>query len=332
MFTHSHGCILWTRPLDANQVQDGEVILPPELQDVEGLTLRVPDGSFVKPDRLVGLKTWMKKNVQVGDRIFFYIPSRSTSVDLVTKSRMFVALTKNTGTILRFRPSQIHDLPPDDRPVTVVTPDGRVLAGKFRRNPQNPYFGGVQVRRWIIKRCPDTNRRDTHMCELVRDSVYFIETNEDVAGAIDAVERTVKDRAPRVTSPEDAWEDLASVANTFRAATPKIRASIAKRYETDPRLSRLVKDCFGYACQVDGCPGLSGVEGKNFVEAHHLEHLSKGGANDPYNLCVLCANHHRLLHRDKKARVATRRGDDVLVRHSTGTFWIRRDLSRLRNI
>ena len=331
MFTHSEGCILWTRPLRGDQIERGEILIPAELRDGAGLLIDLPRGSTLTDDRIVGLQNWMAKlRVKAGHRLFLQVRVRSSKAKITTRPRMFVALTKNTGTILRFRPSQIGQLPGTDRAVIVVTPDGETLPGKFHRHVQNPYFGGAEIRHWIIQQCPGTNRRDSNMYELVRHSAYLVETDQDVAGALDSVHRMVQPSASPAGQVPDVWTQLRRVGDSFRGAPRKIRSSMATRYEADPELSRLVKECFGYKCQVDGCRGLPGVDAKNFVEAHHLEHLSRGGAHDPHNLCVLCANHHRLLHRDASVRLLTRIGDDVLIRHCKGKFWVRRDLSKLR--
>ena len=331
MFTYSEGCILWTRPLARDQIARGEILIPAELRDAAGLGIDLPRGSMLADDRIVGLQTWMEeRRVKAGHRLFLVVGTRSSKAQIATRPQVFVALTKSTGTILRFRPSQIGQLPPADRAVEVVTPDGGTLSAKFHRHVQNPYFAGAEIRHWIIQQCPGTNRRDTHMYELVRYSAYLVETDEDVAGALDSVHRTVQHPTSAPAQALDAWTQLRRVGDSFRRAPRKIRSSMATRYEADPKLSRLVKECFGYDCQVEGCRGLPGVDGKNFVEAHHLEHLSRGGAHHPHNLCVLCANHHRLLHRDANVRVLTRIGDDVVIRHSEGRLWVRRDLSKLR--
>ena len=331
MFSHSAGCILWTRPLGPEQIERGEILIPAELRDVAGLAIDLPSGSMLTDHRIVELRQWMeKRRVKAGHRLFLQVGTRSSKAKITTKPPMFVALTKSTGTILRFRPSQIGQLPPADRAVMVVTPDGGTLPANFHRNVNNPYFSGTEIRHWIIQQCPATNRRDTNMYELVRHSAYLVETDEDVAGALDSVHRAVQQSASSHAPPLDPWTQLRRVGDSFRGAPRKIRSSMATRYEADPELSRLVKECLGYECQVDGCPGLRGIAGKNFVEAHHIQHLSRGGAHHPHNLCVLCANHHRLLHRDPNVRVLTRTGDDVLVRHSQGRLWVRRDLSKFR--
>lgn len=36
------------------------------------------------------------------------------------------------------------------------------------------------------------------------------------------------------------------------------------------------------------------------LEVHHIEYRSQGGADDPYNLILLCDVHHRLMHTSKR--------------------------------
>ena len=67
------------------------------------------------------------------------------------------ALVHHKGTMIRFRTRQLGILPNDDVAVTVLTPDGLELQGRFRGNPANPYIGGTDVVRWI-KRWVKWNR------------------------------------------------------------------------------------------------------------------------------------------------------------------------------
>ena len=41
--------------------------------------------------------------------------------------------------------------------------------------------------------------------------------------------------------------------------------------------------------------------------------LARGGTNSPFNLAVVCSNHHSIFHRDKSARIVKRKGDNILV-------------------
>ncbi len=70
---------------------------------------------------------------------------------------------------------------------------------------------------------------------------------------------------------------------------------LAKSYERDQELGRLIKLVRGEACQICGHYFLT-PDGKRYVECHHLEHLANEGLDCSKNILVVCANHHRQLH------------------------------------
>jgi hypothetical protein len=45
-----------------------------------------------------------------------------------------------------------------------------------------------------------------------------------------------------------------------------------------------------HRCTVPGC------RSSRFVEIHHITWRSRGGSNDPWNLCSLCDSHHAAVH------------------------------------
>lgn len=70
---------------------------------------------------------------------------------------------------------------------------------------------------------------------------------------------------------------------------------IAKSYERDQNLNRLIKQARGESCQICGHYFLT-PDGGRYVECHHLEHLANEGLDCSKNILVVCANHHRQLH------------------------------------
>lgn len=57
------------------------------------------------------------------------------------------------------------------------------------------------------------------------------------------------------------------------------------------------KECFGTRCMVEECSNhFTKPNGEDYIEVHHLVPLHRGGEDALWNLSVVCAHHHRLLH------------------------------------
>jgi 5-methylcytosine-specific restriction protein A len=85
-------------------------------------------------------------------------------------------------------------------------------------------------------------------------------------------------------------EDFADVA-------PERRQELRLVYPRSRALAGDVKREQGYVCLgCDADPGWLDADGNRYLEAHHLEHLSRGGADAKRNLVALCPNCHRRVH------------------------------------
>lgn len=71
--------------------------------------------------------------------------------------------------------------------------------------------------------------------------------------------------------------------------------AIVTRYERDRELVKLMKLLRGSQCQICNY-SFKTIEGEDYCECHHLEHLSNNGLDVSKNILVLCANHHRQFH------------------------------------
>jgi hypothetical protein len=78
-----------------------------------------------------------------------------------------------------------------------------------------------------------------------------------------------------------------------------------------PATRRLVLRRDGGRCVVPGCAHSA------FVDVHHLQLRSEGGDHDPEQLIVLCAAHHRALHRGK-LRIAGTVAHELRFAHADG--------------
>jgi hypothetical protein len=99
-------------------------------------------------------------------------------------------------------------------------------------------------------------------------------------------------------------------------------------------VTALVLRCFGARCQARGCDFTSSVAEQVrecVLHVHHIRELGRGGDDSPYNLSVLCANHHALCHRAPQVRaIFSTDSDDVLMTYAGGSFLLERNLAPLR--
>lgn len=80
-----------------------------------------------------------------------------------------------------------------------------------------------------------------------------------------------------------------------QANPPQQLEALAKRYERDPELTKIIKLLRGGKCQICGF-SFKTKSGDDYAECHHLEHLADSGLDVSSNILVLCANHHRQFH------------------------------------
>ncbi len=88
--------------------------------------------------------------------------------------------------------------------------------------------------------------------------------------------------------------------------TQTIAINRIKRYQA---IVNKLKKKYQGKCQFKNC-GFSFVKknGELYSEAHHLIPLAQGGSQNPSNVVILCANHHRMLHY-AKVRIFDREAD-----------------------
>ena len=186
---------------------------------------------------------------------------------------------------------------------------------------------GDSLVKWIKERLiPDTT---LDVAVSVNNNEYQL-LLPNITRSVSQIEDVVN-----TTTAEESWRLLARLLDGAESQPPKRRKSVYAQIERNSSLSPLVRRCFGNRCQVENCC-FTGNTNRNLdefiAEVHHLEHLSRGGTHSAYNLCVLCANHHRLFHRDKSARITNFFGDNVAISSVEGVVTIHRDLSRLNSI
>lgn len=240
-------------------------------------------------------------------------------------------LVHHTGTMIRFTTSQLAALPPGDQNVRIELPDQTIVAGYFRRNPANPNVSGKALVRYI-KGILDFGHNEPALID-VSGSLWRV---YDVGPAVQ-VAREAQVGAWRVRDAQMSGDDLAALLRLAdRSASAGPRRATYERLLRPPALRRLILDLMGPSCQVQQCRAAQSMKDKwhdpaaavAILEVHHIEAMARKIDHHPRNLCVVCANHHALIHGYGPWTIE-HQGDDVILSVSAESIRIVRDLSFL---
>lgn len=227
-------------------------------------------------------------------------------------------LVHHTGTIVRFRPRQLAQLPGSDTDLQLILPTGRIVHGHFRRNPANPNISGAQLVGYI-KRAIGFGEVENALIEQVSPITWRLYR----LGAAVAIADDARASARRIRDASLLEADLArllALADAFARRRPRVHAY--RRVLRPAALRRLMLNLVGASCQIDGCSVAEDFAqefenedaGRAVVEVHHVEAVARCVDHHPRNLCVLCGNHHRLVHGWGHWQ-ASHDGPNVLLRH-----------------
>ena len=240
-------------------------------------------------------------------------------------------LTNHTGTIIRFRPSQLPRLPDEDMDLTVELFDGRVIPGRFHRHPANPYVAGQHVRQFIQSRVHAESR------EQVLISVIGQHWRLYEPGPVGAEAARYGVDRQRAVHGRLTGRDLDRILKQIDVLSDRSgRREAYERLMRPPGLRQLVMGLMGARCQVEHCDAAQSTAdewddeaaARSVLEVHHIEEVAKVEDHSPRNLCVICANHHRLIHGFGPWAVR-HEGDDVILTRRGRQLRIVRDLSVL---
>jgi len=241
-------------------------------------------------------------------------------------------LVHHTGTMIRFTTSQLPTLPSADRNIRIELPDHTIVAGHFRRNPANPNVSGPALVRYIKGILKYGHNK--HALIDVSGALWRV---YDVGHAVHVMSEA-QISTSRVRNAQINGHDLAALLKLAdkSAAAPPRRAAY-ERLLRPPALRRLILDLMGPSCQVQGCKAAQSMAekwhdsaaGVSILEVHHIEAIARKVDHHPRNLCVLCANHHALIHGYGPWEIA-HRGDEVILSVSAESIRIVRDLGFLR--
>ncbi len=209
-------------------------------------------------------------------------------------------LVHRSGTIIRFTTSQLPALPSGHRDVQVRIPSGRTVDGHFNRNTQNPNVSGEEIVRWIKQTLPPDSNQEAIID--VGDGLWTLFRLPDATAAGNAGLTPAGVR--RVGRGELTGSDLQKVLEKLDRLQGKAdRRKAYSQLLRPPGLRRLILELMGASCQIDGCDAAETftqthgpAAGPAVVEVHHIEAVARRVDHHPNNLCVLCANHHRLIH------------------------------------
>lgn len=241
-------------------------------------------------------------------------------------------LTNQTGAIIRFRPSQAPSLPRSDVNLHVELFDRRVIAGRFHLHPANPYVAGPEVRHFIKSRVSDRSREQALID--VSGRYWRLFEAEPVAAEV----RRHGVSGARASSGEATGQDLDRILTRLDAiAETKSRHSAYQRLLRPAGLRQILIQLMGAKCQVEGCNAVEESVGKwgeqaaglAIIEVHHIEAVAKREDHSAKNLCVLCGNHHGLIHGFGPWTVR-HQGDNVILTRDERSLTIVRELSFLR--
>ncbi len=235
-------------------------------------------------------------------------------------------LVHDTGTMIRFRTSQLGELPTASEDIQVLLPTGRVVDGHFNRHPQNPNVSGRDLVRYIKRRLAFGDREEV-LVERRTAKLWVIHALEQ-AIAIAGEARVPVDRFRRgALQPQDLGT-LMALADRENDRGRRIHTY--KRVLRPAGLRRLMIGVVGARCMVDGCEAWEGFErdwgagsGGTIVEVHHIEYVANTIDHHPRNLCILCANHHRFVHGSGSWSVRHEESNVVLWRGSREMLLVR---------
>lgn len=208
-------------------------------------------------------------------------------------------LVHDTGTMIRFRTSQLGLLRNASRDIQVLLPTGRVVDCHYNRHPQNPNVSGPDLVGYIKQRIALKEREDV-LVEMRTPALWIVHL---LADAI-AVAGEAHVPVGRVRAGALQPQDLAALLGLADRENERgRRIGTYKRVLRPAGLRRLMVGVVGAKCMVDDCGACEqfdtdwGAEsGEVIVEVHHIEEVARTIDHHPRNLCVLCANHHRFVH------------------------------------
>lgn len=220
--------------------------------------------SFVEPGRVVILNLWHAA-----------MRKRGNTVTLSTNERASIRRHSAPGakSVWRKRAENldlaIQEARRNSLPIRVIVNDGKMRKGG------DPKAKAAKVERRMLDPLPwavtSYNWR-TGQCTLTRGAI--------ARGSVDQFD-----------VPSDGYEGAERI---------EVRSSVFVR---DRALRAAALQRANGKCEYCLCPGFTMVDGRVFLETHHVVPLSEGGADSAENVAAVCPNHHREAHHGSRAAV-----------------------------
>ena len=222
-------------------------------------------------------------------------------------------LVHHTGSMIRFRTSQLHSLPVDDVICNITLMDGKTVQGRFHRHRENPYIGGPELVKWI-KQWVTWNAPQSVLVQQVGNgmNVRLRPTNSIPVLTLEG--RKIRRKILRFAGIKDAAR----------------RRREYSAWERDPALRDFILSIWDNRCQVVGCTfatNLSSHLASSILDVHHINSVARGGSDSASNLCLICASHHALLHRSPSMKVLSNGPEEVHIAVNGMELVIRRAIS-----
>jgi len=134
---------------------------------------------------------------------------------------------------------------------------------------------------------PDNQHRE----EKVRQQLQFLRDD----GLITFVDYsgTYTYRGQEILDGEVEEEKIAEISR----AAPEKREYLIETYVRNIGWVKEARRVYGFYCLFPICQNtFKREDGTPYIEVHHIIPLFKGGEDGIWNLCVLCAHHHRMSH------------------------------------
>ena len=137
-----------------------------------------------------------------------------------------------------------------------------------------------------------------HIYEYITGRKYTVtDSDEDEQEAIESLPET------KALSKQDILQYFQGLGPDTPTLIPR---PAGKQYKTDNKTKVMIRKLRGYKCQICGY-GVPKKDGGRYVEAAHIQDKALKGPMRPYNILILCPNHHKEF--DK--------GDRKIIEHTT---------------
>ncbi len=236
-----------------------------------------------------------------------------------------------TYAVIRFNTLQLPNLPRDESDIAVALPNGDVVPAHFNPIRGNPNVTGVLVRRYVLRNVEESRSKPA-LIDVTGD--FWRLYNIDDAVAVAQRERISTQRVKAGALSGADVSRLLARADRYSQAGERRKAY--ERLLRPSGLRRMILELMGRSCQVDSCTAAEDMErdwrdpaaGVAIVEVHHIEAVAHRVDHHPRNLCIVCGNHHRLIHGFGPWEIE-HDGDDVILTRVSRSIRIVRDLSFL---